>query len=435
MLSKRFYYKILIRLFLIVMVSVGGTLVCVYYWNIAICISFALLIVIMVYSLLRYFNSFNRKIAFFFDAVANDDTSLYYPDEIDDSSIAEVNRGLNRVNSMIQEVKLKIKEQDRYYSVLLEQVQAGILVMNNNGNILKANTAAKRLLNYEALNHIDQLKKVDSNLYNTFSHLKDGENALVRIQLNNNTKELTIKTTHFAGSLGNYFLITIQDIKDELETKELDSWQNLIRVLTHEIMNSISPIISLSDTLIGGYTGDERTLKGLNIIKDRGEGLLSFVNSYRRLTRLPKPNEKKLEISALLLRVIDLMDYKDLSIERNIQESELFIDEAQMSQVFINILKNAYEAIENTDRSCIQIIGKVIDNDKYCIEFKDNGKGISNAELEHIFIPFFTTKDSGSGIGLSLSRQIIRNHGGSIEVSSIPNQETSVCIYLPLIKI
>jgi nitrogen fixation/metabolism regulation signal transduction histidine kinase len=417
------------------MVSVGGTLVCVYYWNIPICISFALLIGIMVYSLLRYFNSFNRKIAFFFDAVANDDTSLYYPDEIDDSSIAEVNRGLNRVNSMIQEVKLKIKEQDRYYSVLLEQVQAGILVMNNNGNILKANTAAKRLLNYEALNHIDQLKKVDSNLYNTFSHLKDGENALVRIQLNNNTKELTIKTTHFAGSLGNYFLITIQDIKDELETKELDSWQNLIRVLTHEIMNSISPIISLSDTLIGGYTGDERTLKGLNIIKDRGEGLLSFVNSYRRLTRLPKPNEKKLEISALLLRVIDLMDYKDLSIERNIQESELFIDEAKMSQVFINILKNAYEAIENTDRSSIQIIGKVIDNDKYCIEFKDNGKGISNAELEHIFIPFFTTKDSGSGIGLSLSRQIIRNHGGSIEVSSIPNQETSVCIYLPLIKI
>lgn len=434
MLSKRFYYKILIRLLLIVITSVSGTLVCVYFWNITLCIFFCFCIAIMIYSLLRFFNSFNRKIAFFFDAVANDDTSLYYPDEIDDSSIAEVNRGLNRVNSMIQEVKLKIKEQDRYYSVLLEQVQAGILVMNNKGNILKANTAAKRLLNYEALNHIDQLKKVDLNLYNAFSHLKDGENALVRIQLNNNTKELTIKTTHFIGNLGNYFLITIQDIKDELETKELDSWQNLIRVLTHEIMNSISPIVSLSDTLIDSYTGDERTLKGLNIIKDRGEGLLSFVNSYRKLTRLPKPNEKKIEFSKLVSRIIDLMDYKDVGIVKDVEESELFIDEIQISQVLINLLKNAFEAVEGVDKPMIRISGKRLNKSKYYLEIKDNGKGISNAELEHIFIPFFTTKDSGSGIGLSLSRQIISNHRGSIEVSSIPNQETSVCIYLPLIK-
>lgn len=389
------------------------------------------------YSLFSY-SKIIRKITYFFNAVENEDSTLYYPENTKDLALRDLNSSLNKVNKMIQEIKLQNREQEQYFAALLEQVATGVVVLNETGHILQANSTAKNLLNYNTLTHIVQLKRVDEKLYEAFASLKDKSRQLVKINAKNTTEQLSLQATVFKSGKGEFRLVSVQDIRNELDTTEVESWLKLIRVLTHEIMNSITPITSLSETLMDYYTGEQKnkidektisnTVKGLEIIRERGVGLVHFVESYRKLTRLSPPVLKEIVLQPFIEHLLVLMEtepgFECINFQSEIVPSQLTVsaDEAQISQVLINLIKNAMQAVKNISNPNIRIEAKLTPQRSCEISVVDNGGGIAPELLEQIFVPFFTTKEDGSGIGLSLSRQIMRNHGGTIKVFSIADK-------------
>jgi len=259
---------------------------------------------------------------------------------------------------------------------------------------------------------------------------------------------LSLKASSFKTHDEELVLLSIQDIRNELDEKELDSWMKLIRVLMHEIMNSIAPITSLSESLsqlftIGGRevlpeVVDEKTIRttvrGLNVIGEQGNGLIRFVESYRKLTRLPKPEKKLFRAESLVNRIkvlyfsLENSDRVKLSVAVNPSDLNLFADEDLVAQVLLNLLKNALQAVNGQEAGNIRILVDVAATNRPEICVADNGPGIPTEILEQIFVPFFTTRENGSGIGLSLSRQIMRLHGGSLQVRSVPEKETVFCM-------
>jgi two-component system nitrogen regulation sensor histidine kinase NtrY len=394
----------------------------------------------VVYRVIRLFNRVPRELSYFLDAVENEDSTLFFSEDVGHEPTKKMHESLNRLNRLIQEVKLSSREQERYYGILLEQVSTGIVVVNNKGNILLANRAAKELLNYPFLTHVEQLRRVDSNLHRVFSRLaQESRHQIVKEVYESGMMRLSLQATSFVNQGTALRVISIHDIRHELDAKELESWQKLIRVLTHEIMNSITPITSLSETLLkyyipGGYTAggtvDEKTIantvKGLKVINERGVGLIRFVESYRKLTRLSKPVLKPVALKGLIEHLLVLLENEPdfhrihFLVEIDPVDASIDVDEAQMSQVFINLIKNAMQAVEGVDSPKIVISANYTESGLFEVNIVDNGPGISPEVMEQIFVPFFTTKESGSGIGLSLSRQIMKNHGGSIEATSSP---------------
>jgi len=397
------------------------------------------ILAVLVHKIIKLYNATPEKISYFFNAVENEDSMLHFPEKVPHKPNAEMNKSLNRINKLIQEAKLRTREQEQYYSVMLEQVATGIVVINDNGSVMLSNTAARNLLNYQSFNHIEQLKRVDINLFNAFNRLKNGEtHQFLKLTYKNTVTHLSLRATSFQSHGEGLRIVSVHDISNELDAKELDSWMKLVRVMTHEIMNSITPITSLSETLLRYYIFSDKsparvneqtianTIKGLEVINERGAGLIRFVESYRKLTKLSKPKLQTIELKKFVEHLLTLLsneeDFDTIKFSVNIQPEELNVeaDEAQISQVFINLIKNAMHAIKNVTNPQIVISAHRKDNGHTQITVQDNGMGISAEIIEQIFVPFFTTKDNGSGIGLSLSRQVMKNHDGSIEVHSLP---------------
>ncbi len=395
-----------------------------------------LVVALFVYRIIKIYNTTPEKIAYFLNAVENEDSMLHFPEKTLHKANAEMNKSLNRVNKLIQEVKIRNREQEQYYSLMLEQVATGIVVVNENGNVMQANSAAKNLLNYQSFNHIEQLKRIDTNLFNTFYRLKNGEtHQFLKLTYKNNITHLSLRATSFLSHGDNLRIISVHDISNELDIKELESWQKLIRVLSHEIMNSITPITSLSETLLNYFIPPEKpldkktvanTVKGLEVINERGTGLIRFVESYRKLTRLSKPVLKHVNLRNLIEHLLLLLENEadfqriQFNVETETPDIGIKADEAQLSQVLINLIKNAMYAVKDITEPRISVRAHYSQNGRCEIQVIDNGPGIPPEIMEQIFIPFFTTKENGSGIGLSLSRQIMKNHGGSIEAVSSP---------------
>ena len=396
--------------------------------------------VIQVIELIHFLNRTNQKIAFFFDAIRNDDSTLSFPEHTENKSLSELNASLNKVNELIKKIKFELVEQEQYFKTILEHVSIGIITFNENGNIFLANSAARNLLNYEHLTHINQISQVDRKLFTTISELQPGDRKLVSFNGKAGVVQLSLKSTRFKTARQNLQLVAIQDIKNEMETKELESWIKLIRVLTHEIMNSVAPITSLSQTILeyfknlDGQMPSEKiignTIKGLEVINERGAGLISFVENYRRLTRLPQPDKKPIKVGQLLEKTITLINYESLNElvqitwKINTPDLEIVADKEQISQVLINLIKNSLEALKNLAEGKIVLSGEINANGRVQITVTDNGPGIPEDLMDKIFIPFFTTKESGSGVGLSLSRQIMMLHSGSLKVVSVPGKMT-----------
>jgi len=260
--------------------------------------------------------------------------------------------------------------------------------------------------------------------------------------------QLSLKATSFKTDEQELVILSIQDIKNELDEKELDSWMKLIRVLMHEIMNSITPITSLSESLSNIYSKDGKpvlpdqvtdktiatTLQGLNVIKEQGNGLMSFVESYRKLTRVPEPDKKIFKVADLINRITTLYSSLEksnktvLSFSLKNPDLEIYADQNLISQVLINLLKNALEANEKNPEGKILLSAGINSDNHIEICVSDNGPGISKDNLDKIFVPFFTTRNTGSGIGLSISKQIMKVHGGNLKVRSVINKETVFCL-------
>jgi two-component system nitrogen regulation sensor histidine kinase NtrY len=307
------------------------------------------------------------------------------------------------------------------------------------------NNAAKRLLKVVRLKNINELSKFSKKLVDTLLKMKPGEKELVKIQDSNEFLQLAIYSTEFILRENKYTLVSLQNIQSELEEKEMEAWQNLIRVLTHEIMNSVTPISSLASTvnemLIDSFVGKEASKQigeetiddvrgAVQTIEKRSKGLLNFVESYRKLTRIPRPNFEIFPVSSLFDRVEQLMKTQigdnGIHFETSVdpESLELTADAEMVEQVLINLVLNSIDAVKIRHDGKIQLTSRMDERGRVIIQVIDNGPGIDEDVLEKIFIPFFTTKEHGSGIGLSLSKQIMRLHRGTIAVQSKKGEET-----------
>lgn len=444
MIIRNFYFQVIFRTLLIVVLSA-----CVG-WLISDGKPFSLVVLcvgvdaLLVYLLIQFLNSTNRKISYFLESVQNDDSTLSIPTRITDKSILGIYEGLNKVNRQIQQLKIESRQQEQYFETLLEHVATGILTYNTSGFVLHANSAAKKMLGIDVLTHLHQLERINRTLFQTVKNIEPFEQRLVSVSSERGVVQLSLKSASFKVKNDELILLSIQDIRNELDEKELDSWMKLIRVLMHEIMNSIAPITSLSESLCNFFTIDGRpalpgelseskiqsTLRGLSVIKEQGNGLMLFVESYRKLTRLPKPDKKFFRFEELATRIkvlyssLDNSQLVKLSVSINPADLEVFADENMISQVLLNLTKNALQANDKNTEGRIQIIAGINQDRRPEVRVIDNGPGIPEEILEQIFVPFFTTKESGSGIGLSLSRQIMRLHGGSLHARSTPGKET-----------
>jgi len=448
MFSKNLYFNIILRVLLIILLSavLDYFIVVDRSWRFSI-ICF-LIVALLTINLISYLNSTNKKIRFFFDSVRNDDSNLSFPVETRNPALKELYKSMNKVNHQIQQLKIENRQQEQYFRTLLEHLAAGIITYNDKGFILHANSSAKKLLSIDVLTHIQQIERKDLKLFETIRNIKPYERKLIAVAAEGGEIQLSLKATSFKTNENELVILSIQDIKNELDEKEIESWMKLIRVLMHEIMNSITPITSLSESLskiysIGGNPvlpeqvsakTIATTLQGLNVIKEQGKGLMSFVESYRKLTKVPDPEKKLFRVSDLMSRVqilynsLDNSNKTDLSVSLNYPDLEIFADQNLISQVLINLLKNALEANESNNNGTIKIVASKGINDHPEICVIDNGPGIPEENIDEIFVPFFTTRQNGSGIGLSISRQIMRVHGGNLKVRSVPDKETVFCL-------
>ena len=402
------------------------------------------LLVLLTTFLIHYVNQTNRKIAYFFDAIKNEDFTLRFPEKLTVKSLEELNHSLNMLNEMIQDIHLKKLAQEQYYQEVIKQADIGILTINEKGHILFANPTIEKLLNYHPLNHVKQLNQIDKELYALFKDLKPFESRIFQLENEREKTQLSLKCTSISVDDQALLLVVAQDIHKELDEKETDSWVKLIRVLTHEIMNTITPITSISESILKYFTPKheklalelsenqfESTAKGLEVIKEQGIDLMEFVQSYRSFLNIPKPDKKLVQAKPLLEKVKVLMNQKnqnghiDFNVTAEPVDLELYIDEKQISQILINLTKNALQSLKNQEKGKITIIASNTPSGKKYIRVSDNGPGIPEDLVDEIFVPFFTTKDSGTGIGLSLSKQIMQLHGGTMKVHSIPFKETS----------
>lgn len=355
----------------------------------------------------------------------------------------------NRIIESFRNIKLEKEMEQQYFQYSIKHVDTGLISVDDAGNVELYNAAAKKLLHLEYAQNIQAFERVKKGLADQFVKLSPGKQDMVKLVRGHEILSLSIRAAEFKLGQKQIKLISLQNIKNELDEQELDSWQKLIRVLTHEIINSVSPITLLSSTLVKMFETDgrpklmseleqeeiENTLKGLQAIHKRSKGLSRFVESYKSLTKIPEPVLSEVSVSTLFEQILELMGknaaLNGIEIESDVTPINLTIhaDEKLIEQVLINLLKNAIEACH--EKSIFKIkINSYEEMGDVKIVISDNGSGISSEVIDNIFVPFFTTKKEGSGIGLSLSKQILRKHGGNLEVVSEENRGATFTITL-----
>ncbi|MGW8316022.1 MAG: sensor histidine kinase [Bacteroidales bacterium] len=403
------------------------------------------LIIYQVWSMIRYVDRTNRELASFLESIRYSEFTRSFQIGNTGSSFDELNSAFNDVMKDFQQVRSEREEHFHYLQSIVQNIDVSILAYQRDGTVEMINPAAKKLFQISTLRNINKLRALSDKLANTLLAINPGENKLVKVQDEDDILQLAIYATEFKVKDKVILLTTIKNIQNVLEEQETAAWQKLIRVLTHEIMNSIAPISSLSATvenMLRPFTTGKKdapeidldTLSeiqgALQTINKRSTGLMNFVETYRSLTKIPEPNFAVVKMKELIQRCCTLMK-KEVQ-ESNIQlastvepESiELQIDEQMIEQVMINLVQNSMQALKGRAGAMIQVRGYYNKRGRPTIQVIDNGQGILSDVIDKIFIPFFTTKRSGSGIGLSLSRQILRLHGGTITAQSKPGEET-----------
>jgi nitrogen fixation/metabolism regulation signal transduction histidine kinase len=400
------------------------------------------LLAVQISSIYAYLTRINRKLTSFLEAIRYEDFAISFrADNGLGTSFRDLNNQFNEVVQSFRKVRAEREANLHFINAIVQQISVGILSYDTSGNIEIANQATNKLLNIYRLRTLDDIKQNAPVIYEKLTELKSGKGALVNLDGN----ELSLNATDIQLRGKMVRLVSIQNIRSELQLRELEAWQNLTKVLRHEIMNSITPIVSLIGTMkiivdneIEVHDDQSRESvedlqEALRTIEKRGNGVMDFVNAYRDFTTIPKPSKKYLTIDELLKSTIALtspeLEKMDVDFKVEIEGGfSVFADPSLMEQVLINLIKNASEACAK-ENSCVELRAYQT-NERCIIEVEDNGMGIENEALSKVFIPFFTTKKTGSGIGLSLSRQIVQMHGGEITVKSEINKGTTFRIVL-----
>ncbi len=383
----------------------------------------------------------NRQLSNFLFSIKYSDFSQSFSKQHLGKSFRELNNSFNEVITKFRKTRSEKEEQYRYLNTVMQHIGVGLLSFDQEGKVEFINNAAKRLLKIKFLTNVNSLDRIQNGLSNELMNIRQGERHILKITDENDIAQLIIHSTELKMRGKLFRLISLQNIHSELEDKEIDAWQKLIRVLTHEIMNSVTPISSLASTVNNillqqkeKVSIDDETIADLTsavgTIQRRSEGLIHFVNDYRSLTKIPKPNFEIVKVQEIFDRILELLgnEFKERNISFHSkvqpQHIELTCDPDLMEQVIINLILNSMQALANTPNPEIILYSGLDLRGKLMIKVVDNGPGMNEELIEKVFIPFFSTKKDGSGIGLSLSKQIIKNHGGTIGIKSRPNEET-----------
>lgn len=449
MYSKRIYIEILLHIIFIVVIALGSLWLIVFRYAIILGVLGLVLAVFQVSWLAHKLNTANRRIKLFFDAIENGESTLVFPEVNLSQEQIQLNRAFNRINRLLINTKRQSQQKEHFYKALLEQVPGGVISWDETGRIQTVNNAALRLLGCSTLIHRSQLELIDPDFLTLLGEAVSKGNALMKVSTEWEKRQLIISVNQVVLGSETLTLLSLQDIDDSLSSKEAEAWGRLTHVLTHEIMNSVAPIVSLSRTLATYFEKDgvpkhageltdrfiEKTLRGLEVVKSQSSNLINFTDSYRKLSFLQMPSIKPYSLNEQLTRLKELVapELEAAGIRWTCHlvplEIQIGADETLLFQVLHNLVKNAIQALDGVATPYIYI--GVTCTDRLVIEIKDNGPGIPVEIQEDIFVPFFTTKENGSGIGLSLSRQIIRRHRGQLYVKSAVGEGTSFFIVLP----
>jgi nitrogen fixation/metabolism regulation signal transduction histidine kinase len=390
------------------------------------------LIAMQLYGIHYYLNRINRKLTLFLESIRYEDFSIRFSaDNKMGKSFRMLNHQFNEVLEAFRQTRAEKEANLKYIDTIVQHISIGVLSFDTEGKIELINPAAFRLMGIYRLRNIHELKAIHPGLVELLMELPSGKKTLYATR---QEQQLSIHaaTVRLQGRL--IKLISIQNIHSELQKKELEAWQNLTKILRHEIMNSVTPIVSLIGTMQeivdfdiapnSAHTeGISDLREALQTVESRSRGIMNFVNAYRDYTTLPQPQFTNVNVKSLVTTVSSLFqaDMKlagiDFHVETELESTEIHADISQLQMVLINLVKNAMDALEHTPQAAISL-KLYLNLQQICIEITDNGPGIDKDAMNKIFIPFFTTKKKGSGIGLSLSQQIIQMHGGQLKVMS-----------------
>jgi nitrogen fixation/metabolism regulation signal transduction histidine kinase len=446
MISDRFRQRFLIQLglllvncFVLVWLAVTSA------WYAAIVVS-AVVLVTQVLLLVRYLDQSNRAIAHFLVSVKHDDVLQGFARDAAPASFRQLGEAMEELVSGLQKARSEKEEQATYMRVLVQHIPVAVVALRDDGSISLFNNAARRLFGISDIRDIEQLRAFDESVAEAIETLEPASERLVRVVQDNGLLQLNISATSLKLRGKAEKIVSIQDIQGQLENQEMEAWQNLIRVLTHEIMNSVTPITSLAQTAsetVHGLMAEvpedshlredlQDSFDAMHTVGKRGAGLMRFVESYRSLTRLPKAKIKIFPLNGFIQGIETLMteSMRDAGVTFTTgvepESLELSGDSELLEQAVINLLKNAIDSVAEAKDPAISLIARLESRGQIVIAVKDNGCGMDEETQNSIFVPFFTTKRHGTGVGMSLVRQILRLHRGHVGISSKPGEGTEI---------
>ncbi len=444
MVSKRFSLLVIIRITLLMLTLTGLAFIFAkteLFFNQIILLS---IVIIQVAELIRFITFTNRELAKLLLAIRYSDFSISFKGKKHGKSFQELQDAFVEIIEAFKKVSVEKEAQFRFLKVIVDNVNVGIIAIKEEHQIELMNKTAQTLLGVGVPNYWKQLQQLSPQFSREFSEMDDNERKLVELNVKGDKLQISAHVTRLKILNFRYSIITFQNIKSEIEQKEIEAWHKLIRILTHEIMNSVTPITSLTETMQMMLHKGENLEKSIDEISEedladirfsletiqrRSEGLLHFVDDYRKLTRVKNLDKEGVDATELLENMAQLMkpelQKEHITLELHLKSAfELSIDRKLIEQVLINLITNAKHALKGIENPRITLRTYFRESEKV-IEITDNGMGIDESKIDQIFIPFFSTKDNGSGIGLSLSKQIMKKHKGDLSVKSEKDQGAS----------
>ena len=427
MIGKRLYINLLWRVALLIATSLVIALVATRMLErefVFTIVAGIFIIAIQIYFITSYVMHVNKTLTAFIDRVGlKSAEELRYHEP--DSGFPGLESRLNQLKSEVSQSRFEVEKSRALLDIVVGTMDTGLICINQEQEVVFSNLTAEAILKDTKISHMRELKQINPDLANDLHDLKDGSSRIIRMP----DFRASIRCRHFELDKKKYYLYSIQNIQREVDAHETDSWQKLIRVLTHEIMNSIGPILSLSKSLKNSATQPEKIISGLSAIENTGDRLVNFITEYRKLTSLPLPEKNVFGAGDMLEQMKFL--YSEECIKNKIElkvcpvkeDLKMEADKHQVEQILVNLVKNSIDSLKGSPNGIIELKAYK-ESEAAVIQVMDNGPGIPDEIREQIFVPFYTTRVNGSGIGLSLSRQIMTNHNGSIGFTSIPDVKT-----------
>ncbi len=441
---NRFYLILVIRIVLIVITGIFLSFFISQSDKIMASLISFVLILIQTITLIKYINKINVDLASFLLRIHSKDTAVNYENTNILKNFKGLNSSFEQVNNELQQIRIENEQKSHYLNAIVNHAKIGIIAFDDKGKIELFNPEASRILKCENFKFMNTLAEILPDFHHAITKEINKNAQIIKLNLPTDILNLTIKKTIIKVGQKSIHIISFQNIQRELDHNELESWQKLIQVLNHELMNSLTPITTLSKTT-KRYIQEDGVVKkarelndeiikdiaiNSDIIEDRAKGLIDFIRVYKDISKSPTLNLSTFNVAECIQKVQKFYQQcfndQQIKFEQKIPHNlELIADEALLEQIFINLIKNAIEALKETKNAQIKVQGFVSRDGETILRIEDNGIGIPKSELDKIFTPFYSTKENGSGIGLSLSKQIMHLHKGSISVISESNKNTS----------